>query len=355
MAIPAAVAEWNGYTNKMIVPAMADTFSKHDPLIIRLLNKKQAFPGGRALDHPFMYQKLTGGAYTKGATFNIDYVNTEAALSNVLKNYEVNLTLYAEDDIYNRGNAAVFAQIETKSATASISLMEYIIGDMYKDGQTSSGDVTTSGGKLSTSASIDGLLAWVDDGNSGGSYTTATDYTKAFSTVGGITRSDVGTVPSSGTASTAANVGGLNAYTDRSASTFSLSLFNEAMGMASVGSQVPDLIVVNQATWNKFWNFVTPNQKFYSTDSDLAKVGFKAFNFNGADVVVSKYLPSGLAFGLNTDHVKLYISSNPKYAFGFTGFKEAQNSTVLAGQFLVALNLVIPQPRFSFKLVGSAL
>jgi hypothetical protein len=78
-----------------------------------------------------------------------------------------------------------------------------------------------------------------------------------------------------------------------------------------------------------------------------------------ADVVVDKYLPTdgtnGIMYGLNTRYLEMYASSNPKFSFGFTGFKDAQATIDLAGQYLFSGNCLAPNPRTSFKLVGSAL
>jgi hypothetical protein len=96
-------------------------------------------------------------------------------------------------------------------------------------------------------------------------------------------------------------------------------------------------------------------------DSDLAKVGIQSFQFNAADVTISKYLNDvagstyGAILGLNTNYMELYVSANKKFQFGFTGFKEAQNTIDVSGQFMFAGNLVVPSPRTSFKLVGTAL
>jgi hypothetical protein len=96
-------------------------------------------------------------------------------------------------------------------------------------------------------------------------------------------------------------------------------------------------------------------------DSDLAKVGIQSFQFNAADVTISKYLNDvagstyGAILGLNTNYMELYVSANKKFQFGFTGFKEAQNTIDVSGQFMFAGNLVVPSPRTNFKLVGTAL
>jgi hypothetical protein len=74
--------------------------------------------------------------------------------------------------------------------------------------------------------------------------------------------------------------------------------------------------------------------------------------WNGASIVVDQYSPAGVIWGLNTKYISLYISTLPKYQFGFTGFKEAQNTDDVAGQYLFAGNLLIPAPRLMFQING---
>ena len=42
----------------------------------------------------------------------------------------------------------------------------------------------------------------------------------------------------------------------------------------------------------------------------------------------------------------------PKYQFGFTGWKEAQNTDDVSGQYLFGGNLLNVGPRYMFKLGG---
>jgi hypothetical protein len=96
-------------------------------------------------------------------------------------------------------------------------------------------------------------------------------------------------------------------------------------------------------------------------DTDLAKVGIKSFQFNGADVTISKYMQdvvgntNGMILGLNTNYMEMYVSANKKFQFGFTGFKEAQNTIDVSGQSLFAGNLVVSNPRSCLKLIGTGL
>lgn len=80
----------------------------------------------------------------------------------------------------------------------------------------------------------------------------------------------------------------------------------------------------------------------------------RAFTFNGAEVVVDQYCPSGQMFGLNTrnENLLFFTSTLQRYQFGFTGFKEAQNTDDRAGQYLWAGNVIITNPRYNFRLTN---
>jgi hypothetical protein len=312
---------------------------------------KVNFEGGLAVQRPLMYAALASGAFGRGDQFDTAYRQTDTALAVNMKFGYVNVTLLGTDDVLNRGPEAAFSIVESKMANASLTMGQFLGTTIYQDGQ----------GTLSSTKNIDGLMAWIDDGNSNSTYSTATDFTKSFSTIGGITRSDILTPPSTGAVTTYAAVGGLNAYTNRAVSTFTLNDLNNAYGFAWFGTDQPDLLVCTQGAYNKIWNATQPNQRYMRADSDLAKVGIQSFQFNGADVTISKYLQdvagstNGVIFGLNTSYLEYYVSANKKFQFGFTGFKEAQNTIDVSGQFLIASNLVVSSPRTSFKMIGTAL
>lgn len=350
------ITEVNALTNIFIVPKTTDTIFKNDPLLTRLLSRNKInFEGGQSIQRPLIYAELNGDFFTQGATFNISYVPTDTALSVAMKFAYVNITLYGTDDVLNRGPEAVFSQVETKMLNASLKMAKTLSSNLYKDGTSSAADVVSSAGVLSTTNAFTGLLSWIDDGNSGNSYPTATDITRSFTTVGGITRSDITATPSTGTATPNADIGGLNAYTNRAFSTFQLTEVQNAYGKAWFGNDAPDLIISPQVGWDKFWNSIQPLQRYMDDKSDVAKIGFQSFRFNRAEVTVSKYMPDQLMLGLNTNYLELYVTTNQKFQFGFTGFKEAVNSVDVAGQYLFSGNLVAPNPRTSFKLIGSAL
>jgi len=358
MALP--VSDLTAFTQQYIVPRTTDLIFKESPLFVRMLNKRRMkFSGGTYIQRPLIYAALNGDWFAKGDPFNIAYVPTDTAFMVNVKDLYVNVTLYGTDDVLNRGDEAAFSLVETKMANASMQMAKLIATGLYQDGQSAVAAPFT--GALSGSKSLDGLLAYVDDGNSSASYSTATDSTKSFLAVAGLTRTDLFAVaPSFSSAVTPISaVAGANSFTNRAFNAFNLPDVNTAYGASWFGRDYVDMICTTQTGWNRFWNAIQPNQRYMDEKSDVGQIGFPSLRFNMAQVVVDKYIPSdgtnGVMLGLNTNYAEFYISTNPKFQFGFTGFKEAQNTIDIAGQFLFAGNLVYANPRCAFKMVGTSL
>lgn len=320
-----SLTDLSAYTLQYIVPKTTDTIYLNSPVFTRLSSRNmERFAGGLQIQRPIIYNELNGDAIGRGEGFNIDYVTTDTALVNNMTVYYVNITLYGFDSMKNDGPAAIFSQVETKFQNAGLKMAKLLATNMYLD------NVTAGRGKH-----MDGLRQWYDDGNT-------------FATIGGITRSDI--VPNG-------TVGGLNAFVDAEGSgSFNIQKLNTAYGNAWFGADHPDLIVMTQNGWNLVWNALQPQQRYYDTESDVATAGFQSFRFNGAEVVIDKYMPTGtngVSYGLNTKYIEWYFSTNPKFQYGFTGFKESNNSIDVSGQFLVGHDIVVPNPRSGFKITNS--
>ncbi|NJL72283.1 MAG: phage major capsid protein [Candidatus Competibacteraceae bacterium] len=333
------LTDFNAYTTQMIVPKITDVIYKNDPLLARLQSRnRMRFSGGQYIQRPLMYQKLNGGAFSRGSNFNIDYVQAETALTAYMKFYYVAVTLLGVDDVLNAGPVAAFSQASVRMDNAAMRMSELLSTDLYKDGTSTQGAVEASGDLLSTSTAFTGLLAWIDDGNSGSGYPSATDLTRSFPTVGGISRSDLATVPSSGAITPISSVVGMNAYVNRDFDVFTLPQVQKAWAATHFGNDSVDLMLSNTSGYDNFWNATQPLQRYAGdggSASDLAKVGLRAFRYQGAEIAVSRYMPYGMMLGLNTEYLEFYVTTNPKFQYGFTGFKEAQNTIDLAGQFPV--------------------
>lgn len=308
-------------TERHIVPNMVDNVFKSSALLTRLRTKRRVkFPGGAFITQPIMYQQLKGGPTTRGATFDVSYVETDTALAFLLKEYYVNITLYGVDSPLNKGPNAAMSMIETKMANAASSMAAYLDTDLFLDGQ----------GTESQPVALDGLAAAIDNGTNYPSY-------------GGITRSDI--------APTDANNVGINAYYKSLTGPLALSNVQTAFGASWFGNQHVDLMVSNQTVWDILWSKIQPQQRF-NDETDVAQIGFHAMRWNGCTVCVDQYAPGGILLGLNTDYVDLYLSDDDKWAFGFTGWKEFPDSVDAAGQYLFLGNLVVSAPRLCFQLAN---
>lgn len=329
------LTDLTAYTLQYIVPRTTDVIYLNSPVFTRLSARNQEkFAGGLQIQRPLIIGELNGDALGRGGAMNIDYVTTDTALVNNMAVYYVNITLFGFDSMRNDGDLAIFSQVETKFQNAGLKMAKLLATNLYLDNV-----------QAGRSIHIDGLPQWYDDGST-------------YASVGGITRTDVNPVVGLGTGN---SVGGLNAYTT-TLTTFSLQAVNTAYGAAWFGADHPDLIVATQLGWNLIWNAIQPNQRYYDTESDVATAGFQAFRFNASEVVVDKYMPTGAStgagvsggvmYGLNTRYIEWYFSTNPKFQYAFTGFKESNNTIDVAGQFLVGNDPIVPNPRSGFKILA---
>jgi hypothetical protein len=313
-----------GKVNKHIIPRLVDNVYKSSPVFTRLRTRNaERFEGGTSIRHPIAFAELNGGAFQRGGTFNISYVQTDTALEVVPKYYYVNITLFGTDNVLARGPEAAMNYVESKMVNASGKMAKLLGTDIFLDGT----------GVNSGTINLDGFDQALDNGGLGG-----------YASYGGITRTDLG-VPA-GT-----NNQGINSYVN-TLPIFNMQAMQLAYGAAWFGNEHIDLIATTQLIWNLIWNKILPQQRFMEESTDVAKIGFQSLRWNGASVTVDQYCPAGKIFGLNTKYIQFWISTLPKYQFGFTGFKEAQNTDDVAGQYLFAGNILIPAPRLFFKLNG---
>lgn len=181
--------------------------------------------------------------------------------------------------------------VESKLVNSAGKMAKLLGTDLFLDGQ----------GTQSTPVQLDGMLAGLDDGT-------------AYPTYAGITRSDI---------ATGANQG-INAYkATPTGGLLSLASVQTAYGSAWFGNEHVDLIVTDQPTWDIFWNKIQPQQRFMDESSDVAKIGYEAFKYNGATVVVDQYNLAGYMWLLNTKYIQFWISTHPKYQFGQMALRES--------------------------------
>lgn len=316
---------WNDISGKVqdkIVPRLVDNVYLASPVLTRLRTQNaERFEGGLHIRQPIMFAELNGGPFQRGGTFNIGYVQTDGALQVSPKFYYTNVSFFGTDNVLARGPESAMSFVESKMVNAAAKMAKLQGVAMYLDGT----------GINSTTLDFDGMLQALDNGNT-------------YTTYGGNTRTEFGVA--NGT-----NNQGVNGYVN-SLNPFTMQGLQTAYGASWFGNEKVDLIICNQSIWDIVWNKLLPQQRFMDESSDVATIGFRSLKWMGAQIVVDQYAPSGYIFGLNTKHVQFWISTLPKYQYGFTGLKEAQNTDDVAGQYLFGGNLLFPAPRLNFILTG---
>jgi hypothetical protein len=319
--MPLTYNDITAVTVNFISQDFIDNYYKVSPTFVKVWKSgsmSKPFPGGNQIQVPFQFAPLKAGPFAPGGTFDISYVETQTAMTFNVKYSYSNVTVRGTDLPLNRGAAAVMNFLEPKVVNAEQALAQSLITQFFADGQ----------GTVTPLIALDGILAGYDDGTTYPSY-------------GGVTRSAIGTGASQG----------INGYLFTNSTTnwpFSLQQLQIAYGQATFGPDQPNFIATTQSIYNSFWAKMLPMQRTSEVDPDLQGAGFRSFRFNGMSVVVDQYVPSGYIFGMNTDYIDAYVSDDPRFSFGFTGFKELPNSVDMAGQTLFGGNVVVTAPRLGF-------
>ena len=310
-------------TTNFISDEFIDNYYRVSPTFVKVWKSgsmAKPYPGGIQIQVPFQYAPLKAGPFPPGGVFDISYIETQTAMTFNVKFSYANVTVRRTDFALNRGMAAVMNFLEPKVVNAEQALAQTLITQFFADGQ----------GTVTPLIALDGILAGYDDGTNYASY-------------GGITRSAIGVGASTG----------INGYYFSNSGVnwpFSLQQLQVAYGQGTFGPDQPNFIATTQSIYNSFWAKMLPMQRTYEIDPDLQSAGFRSFRFNGMSVVVDQYCPANYVFGMNTDYIDAYVSEDPTFAFGFTGFKELPNSLDMAGQTVFGGNIVVTAPRLGFIL-----
>lgn len=342
--------EVNTVTTKTIMPGVADNIFKAGPVLAYLKSRYTRKWAGPLIQDNYLYKPMKGGAYRKGAAFDITKRQTVTGIQFDPRYYEVNVTEYPEElEVEMAGPNAVFSKLKVDMSNAALTLSAILEIACARHGQNVGGDDRT--------AEINGLEELLTDG------TNTTFSGKTFTSYGRQTRADVGTALNSPTG-----------LVTPSNTKVSFRVLMHSYLSCVIGSETPKI----GFTTNRMFGFIaetfTPQQKIDTVDPEINWPGFKFMN---ATIVASQYAVGqdgvndpdlgdysatstiGETFTwLNPgpqgedSYVRFYIAQSPKFAFGFTGFKGARDDLQVSGQILYAGNLSGRAPRFSRSLYG---
>lgn len=330
--------EVNTYCNKHIVPGVVDNVFKNDPLLAYMkANTLEIFPGGSAIQENFMYGVLTGAAYAKGGTFDITRVQHTTGATFQPKFYYTGVTEFKEDlQVTIKGPHAVFRQIDADMSNAALTMSAILAIALYNEGQ--------SAGRA---LQLNGLAEILNDA-SVNSWTGAT-----YSTYGTLTRG--GTIGSA-LSSTPYSVGGAITY----------NTLEEQYSSVVIGTEEPNIGVTTNLGMAYIKEKFQPQQRFMEKDLNI---GFSGLKFNNSLIMRSQYCPGSQGVNdaklgnylystyetlwfLNTKYFRMWITDDEEFAFGFSGFKPAQDSNIVAGQYFFSGNITCQAPRLQKQIYG---
>lgn len=349
---------------------ITDSFFRAIPFFSYLRDKALVtFSGMTFMQYPYLFRPMIGGAYAPGSAFNIDKVDSIAALQFREKYYEVNVTEFKEEiQVRNRGANAVFSLLDADMKNAMMTLTTIIAISAWRHGQALAADDRSLEINGLSEALNDGFLpSW--DGNIFPSY---------------------GNQARNGAIGSALNskpywIGQANG----SAGKITYEKMEDMYQIASQGNLAPDLGVTSKRGMTLIKNTLQVQQRFQQ-ESD-PRYGFEGVLLNKCRITKDDYAPSAptsaggtgtsdpilgnwqtgsfsfnpavaiaageggtfptttqtltvaeVLFMLNTDTWILRISDDEEFQFGWTGFKPGQDNTRVSGQSLAAVNLETP-------------
>jgi hypothetical protein len=360
------VSELNTASQILFNSQVEDNFGKNDPLIkIWSDTRRKPFDSGTKIQNPFIYQGMIGGPYSEGDTFNIDVVDILTANQFTMRKYEVNVSDYlSRINIENGdGDQTKIKLIDLKMEEAVLTMSRKLAIAQWHHGQASGATITEDRSKH-----INGIAEVCNNG---------TDNSwegDIFTTYGGTTRG--GVVGD-------ANSGNIRWYgtTTGAPGAIGYSQLIRTLMATRRGGVMAKYLVMNKFALATILEKFQVQQRFGETDN--AVLGYKTFTIMGAELVLSDYAPSlvdgastpdgsyltanytSAASGISTasglpasqtiqpnevigfiepDGWDFYVSNSALYGFGWTGFKTAQDSDMVAGQHLAACNLLCRRP-----------
>jgi hypothetical protein len=341
--------EVNTTVTKEIEPGVVDGYFKAGPFIAMAKSRFNRKWIGPQIQENFMYKPMKGGAYRKGASFDITRRQTRTGLLFGPRYYQVGITEFLEDlEVELAGPRAAFSVIRTDMAQASLTMSAILEIAAFHHGQALAGD--------DRSMEMNGLEEALNNG------TTASWAGNIVPSYGGQTRTDVSPALDPPSGLIAQDLGG---------APISYRVLRHSYFSCIIGNEAPIIgITTNRCMGYIAENFL-PHQIIDTTQPEINWPGMK---FDKATITMSQYCPGAagvkdvdvgsyfapnetfwwLNFGPQGDdaYIRLYIAQSRKFAFGFTGFKGARQDNQVAGQILFAGNLTVKALRLSRVISG---
>ena len=311
-------------TRDTYLPGLVDQIYDSNPLLKRLRAKGDFVSGGEAIRQPLLFAKNTA----KGSYSGFDILSTqptEKLANSVLPwaHYYVNISIAHTDLLKNMNNkAGIISLLEAELASAELDMGDQLGTGLYDNGSDGDGIVGLRE-VLGTSRTYAGIDS---------STNTWWDSQEITTTL------------------TLANLA------DSTTSAYIITQFRDMMGNCTIGKDFPTLILVTQAVWNVMWSEIYGKTTYFidGLHPDLTEVGFRAFDFMGAAMVVDSHVPTGFAFFLNEKYISLKV--HPDDDFFFEEFQKPTNQRVHIAKIYWSGQLTCSNPRMNgiFTNIGAS-
>lgn len=307
----------NAITQQRFIPAVIDQIYKSNPLFLTLLNKGRVeLRGGADIREPL----LTAAFPVQWIQFHdqID-VTAQEFLKNLVLDWALAVVpgVVSEQEIMvNAGETRVMDIVAATLDNMRLSLEKGLAEQLWSPTSNSN-----------NAKAMVSLFQAIDDGvTTAGSYTPFPTYANINRTTDTYWRSVV---------------------IDLANADLTIPVLNDAILRTSIGNTSPDLVVTSKKIYNKLWVNVQSQQRFPEGDDVL--VGWQHIKVGNTRVVWDDYAPDDVAFGLNTDFVKLIV--HPDGNFRFEGWRVPHNQLSRVGFLIFMGQLLVNGCRYHFKIL----
>jgi len=256
---------------------VADNVTKNNALLTRLREKgkMKPFSGGSTILQELSFQANSTAMYYSGAeTLNISPADVISAAQFPIKQAAVAVTINGLEMLQNSGEEQIIDLFDAHLDVAEASIENLISTGIYSDGTANNGKQITGLQAMVVASPSTGVVGGIDRAT----WSFWRNQTFDFST-------DLGASAS------ASNI---------------QSGFNRLYAKTSRGSDVVDLILLDNNLWGFFMSSLQNIQRFPGS-SKMAELGFVASKYMNADVVldggIGGNIPTGTGYFLNTKYI----------------------------------------------------
>ena len=256
---------------------IADNVRKNNALLTRLKERgrEKTFSGGSTILQELSFQANGTAMYYSGAeTLNVSPADVISAAQFPIKQAAVAVTITGLEELQNSSEEQIIDLFDARIDVAEASIENLITTGIYSDGTGSSGKQITGLQAMVVATPTSGVVGGIDRGTWSFWQNQTFDFSSALSASASASNINTG--------------------------------FNTLYAKTSRGSDVVDLILLDNNFWGFFMAYLQNIQRF-PTDSKMADLGFVASKYMNADVVldggIGGNIPTGSGYFLNTKYI----------------------------------------------------